>query len=111
MADDRLILWFSIILGFIILFPLIRKILNPKHSHFTSSIYKSLIFTIISTSLIYYLYIESTIEAPEFQFLEILIIFIYLYSGYNYTEYSWTSRDSKLLTFNTSILKRIGRSF
>jgi hypothetical protein len=57
------------------------------------------------------LYIESTIEAPEFQFLEILIIFIYLYSGYNYTEYSWTSRDSKLLTFNTSILKRIGRSF
>lgn len=111
MTDQRLLLWFLVSLGFIILFPLIRTIINPKNYKFTNSIYKSYLFTLISSSLIYFLYFEETIEAPEFQYLEILIILIYLYSGFNYTEYSWISKESRVLTFNTSILKRIGRSF
>ncbi|MCE7734921.1 MAG: hypothetical protein GPJ54_08600 [Candidatus Heimdallarchaeota archaeon] len=111
MTDERLTLWFSVILGFIILFPLLRQTINPKHSKFTQPIYRSFLFVTVASLLVYYLYIEDTIEAPEFQYLEILIIFIYFYSGFNYTEYSWISKESKIITFNTSILKRIGRSF
>ncbi|OLS28201.1 MAG: hypothetical protein HeimC2_08560 [Candidatus Heimdallarchaeota archaeon LC_2] len=111
MTDTRLFAWFTVSLGFLILFPIIRKVLNPKNSTILDELIKSLIFTELSSIFVVYLYLSESIKSPEFLFLLILIAFIYFYSGFNKTLYSWSTPKSKISTFNHGILKRIGRSF
>ncbi len=111
MTDYRLLSWYIAILVFNILFPFIRKIMNPKNSKFTPRVFKSMFFIIVTSSINLYLYLEELIEAPEFQFLQILVVLIYYYSGFDYTIYSWKSKETKVQSFNKDVLQRIGRSF
>lgn len=111
MITARIFGWFTVSLGFLILFPLIRKVLNPRNSKTPDDFIKSLVFTEVASIIIVYLYLSNSIKSPEFLFLIILTTFIYFYSGFNNTEYSWNSPRTKLPSFNYNILKKIGRSF
>lgn len=111
MSDSRLFLWLLVMLGFIILFPVVRKIINSKNSYFTEKIFKNILLTVISSGLVLFLHSQDYLKSPEFQFLIILVVFIFLSSGFNSTVYSWKSEKMKLVTFNKSVLQKISKSF
>ncbi len=107
---QKLFIWEIILLSFIVLLPIIRKILRWNKTTIDKSVIKPMILITFVSAIIQYSYYKDYLNSTEFQFIQLISVLIYFNSGYNATLFEWEGIPIEIKEFNLPTIAKISKA-
>lgn len=111
MIDNRLFIWQILLLSFILIQPLFRKIMSMNTITIGDGYLRPFILSAVLSVVIQVLFFSEIIASTEFLYLQLIIVLYFISSGFNQSIMSAESDPVKLSSINISILQKISKAF